>query len=232
MGSGAFMKTLDDARKLSEKMVAIGNLANRKAMAVITNMDIPLGENIGNSLEVIEAIDVLNGKGPKDLLEVSIALATSMVMLCNNINEEEAKNKVLEVISNGKAFEKFKQVVKAQGGNADWIDNTNLFPSAKFQIEVKAKQSGYIEHMNTENIGKIACYLGAGREKKEDKIDYQAGLKILKKTSEFVEIGETIAILYTNKEDKIEEAKKDYLNSVKLSSNKIEEPKLIYQIIK
>lgn len=226
------MKKLEDAKKLSEKMVNIGKLAKKDTIAVITNMDIPLGNNVGNSLEVIEAVDTLNGKGPKDLLEVSTELAALMVMLSKNISEEEAKSQVIEVINNGEAFNKFKELVKAQGGNVSWIEDTNNFPKAKFEVEVKSVKSGFIKSMNTENIGKVACNLGAGRETKEDIIDYSAGIKILKKTSEYVENGETIAILYTNREEKIQEAIDDYLNSLEFSNEEQQKPILIYEIIK
>ena len=226
------MKTLEDAKKLSEKMVSIGKLNNKNTMAIITNMDVPLGYNIGNSLEVIESVDVLKGNGPKDLTEVSVELASSMVMLSKNISIEEAKSQVLDAINNGKAFEKFKELVKAQGGNVSWIEDTSRFPRAKFQIEVKSLKSGFIKSMDTENIGKVACKLGAGRETKEDIIDYSAGIKVLKKTSDFVNEGEVLAILYTNKEDKIQNAINDYLNSLEFSKEKLEKPKLIYEIIK
>lgn len=231
-GSGAFMKNLDDAKSLSEKMVQIGKLAKKNTMTVITNMDVPLGENVGNSLEVIEAIDILRGKGPKDLLEVSVALSSAILMLSQGLSEEEAKNKVIEVIKNGEAFEKLKQVVKAQSGNVEMIEDTSKFPKAKFEIEIKATKTGFIKSMNTENIGKIACTLGAGRETKEDIIDYTAGLKILKKTSDFVNEGDIIAILYTNREDKIEEARQNYLDALEFSNEKVEKPRLIYEIIK
>jgi pyrimidine-nucleoside phosphorylase len=232
MGSGAFMKNIEEARELSKKMVAIGNLAKRKTMAVITNMDVPLGENIGNLLEVKEAIDILRGKGPEDLLEVSIVLATCMVMLCNNVKEEEARHQVEEAIKTGAAYNKLIEVVKAQGGNIEWIKNYELMPKAKYSVEVISQKDGFIEKMNTEEIGKISCYLGAGREKKEDVIDFTAGLKILKKTHDYVKAGDVLAILYTNKEEKIEEAKNDYINSLTFTENKVEKPKLIYEICK
>ena len=123
-------------------------------------------------------------------------------------------------------------LVKAQGGNVSWIEDTSRFPRAKFQIEVKSLKSGFIKSMDTENIGKVACKLGAGRETKEDIIDYSAGIKVLKKTSDFVNEGEVLAILYTNKEDKIQNAINDYLNSLEFSKEKLEKPKLIYEIIK
>ena len=226
------MKKIEDARNLSQKMVNIGKLAKKDTMAIITNMDVPLGQNIGNSLEVIEAIDVLNGKGPKDLLEVSIQIATLMVMLCKKISEKEARTQVIEVIENGKAFNKLKEVVRFQGGNVSWIEDTNNFPKAKFEVEVKSVKTGFIKSMNTEEIGKIACVLGAGRETKEDIIDYSAGLKILKKTSDFVKEGETLAILYTNKEDKINYCVNDYLELLEITNEEQEKPKLIYEIIK
>ena len=232
LGSGAFMKNIEDARSLSQKMVNIGKLAKKDTIAVITNMDIPLGTNIGNSLEVIEAIEFLKGNYQKDLFEISVEIACQMIVLCKNISEEEAKHQVIEVINNGKAFNKFKELVKAQGGNIDWLDDTNKFPKAKFEIEVKSSKTGFIKSINTEKIGKIACNLGAGRETKEDIIDYSAGIKILKKTSEFVNNGETIAIIYTNKEEKIENSINEYLEALEFSDEKQETQKLIYEIIK
>ena len=167
-------------------MVNIGKLSGRKTISVITNMDVPLGINIGNSLEVIESIEVLRGNGPKDLTDISICLASCMVMLCKNISKEEAEKQVREVISNGKALDKLKSVVKAQGGNVDWIENTDNFPKAKYEIKIKSPKTGFIKYMNTEEIGKISCILGAGREKKDDMLDYSAGISIYKKTSDFV----------------------------------------------
>ena len=226
------MKKLEDAKLLAEKMIKIGKLNNRNTMAIITNMDVPLGQNIGNSLEVIEAIDILKGKGPKDLLEVATEIATLMVMASKEINEEEARKQVLEAINSGKGFDKLKELVKAQGGNVSWIEDISKFPKAKFEVQVKSLKSGYIKSMNTEEIGKIACKLGAGRETKEDIIDYSAGIKVLKKTSDFVDKDEVLAILYTNKEDIIQEAINDYLNSLQLADEKQERPRLIYEIIK
>lgn len=231
MGSGAFMKNLDTARELAKKMVNIGTLAGRKVASVITNMDIPLGENIGNSLEVKESIDVLKGIGPKDLTEISICLATLMVMLCKNITKEEAEKEVKEVLENGKAFKKLKEVVNAQGGNEQWIEDTNNFPKAKYEIIVKSKETGYIKSMNTEEIGKISCRMGAGREKKDDLIDYSAGISIYKKTSDFVNKGDILAKLYTNKELNEEEEIQKYIEALEFSDEKQEKPQLIYEII-
>ena len=155
-----------------------------------------------------------------------------MVTLCFNISEKEARDKVIEVINNGEAYNKFKELVKAQGGNISWIEDTNKFPKSKFEVQVRSKKTGFIQHMNTENIGKVACILGAGRETKDDVIDYSSGIKVLKKTSDFVKEGDLIAILYTNKENIIEEAENSYLSSLIFSEEKPEEPKLIYEIIK
>jgi pyrimidine-nucleoside phosphorylase len=232
MGSGAFMKNIETARELSQKMVSIGKLANRKTMAVITNMDVPLGENIGNLLEVKEAIDVLRGNGPEDLIEVSKVLATCMVMLCNEVSQEEALSLVEDAINTGKAYNKLLELVSAQGGNTKWIENYENMPNSKYCVEVISSKAGFIERMDTEKIGKISCYLGAGREKKEDIIDYTAGLKILKKTHDYVKEGDILALLYTNKEDKIEEAKNDYIASLKFTENEVIKPKLIYEICK
>lgn len=227
-GSGAFMKSFEDSKKLAEKMVAIGRLAGKKMSALITSMDVPLGINVGNSLEVIESIEVLQNKGPEDLREVSIRLAILMLCMTKDISEEEARKEIEEVLENGMAFNKFKELVAAQGGNVSWIDNTDLFSKASFELEIKAPRSGYIAKMDTAEIGKVACKLGAGRETKDEKIDFSAGLKILKKTSDYVEEGETIAILYTNKENAIEETKKEYLEALRFSDEKPEKLQLIY----
>ena len=226
------MKTLEEARELSQKMVNIGKLADKKVVAIITNMDVPLGKNIGNSLEVIEAIDVLKGEGPEDLIEVCIEIATLMVMMSREISIENARNEVIRVLENGEAFNKFEELVKYQGGNISWIENIDNFPKAKFEIEIKSVKSGFIKSMNTEKIGKIACNLGAGRETKDTVIDYSAGIKILKKTSEYVNKDEVLAIIYTNKEEKIETSINEYLEALEFSNVEQQKPKLIYEIIK
>ena len=226
------MKNLEDAKELSQKMVNIGKLADKKVVAIITNMDVPLGKNIGNSLEVIEAIETLKGNGPEDLVKVSTKIATLMVMMSKEVSSDEAENEVLRVIENGEAFNKFKELVKYQGGNVSWIENTSNFPKAKFEVEIKSLKSGFIKAMNTEKIGKIACDLGAGRETKDTIIDYSAGIKILKKTSEYVNEGETLAIIYTNKEEKLETSINEYKESLEFSNEEQPKPKLIYEIVK
>ncbi len=230
-GEGAFMKTFDRAKELANKLVNIGNLAGKKTVALITNMNIPLGYEVGNSLEVKEAIKVLNGEGPTDLTNICIELATCMVMLCKNIDKSKAEELVKESISNGSAFNKFKELVEYQHGNVSWIENPDLFPKAKYNIEVSSNTSGYIYKMNAEKIGKISCSLGSGRERKEDKIDYSAGITLLKKTGDFVNKGDVLAILHTNLEDSIDVAKEKYLEALEISDLKPEKEKLVYDIV-
>lgn len=231
MGSGAFMKTLERARELSQKMVNIGKLANRKTIALITNMDIPLGQEIGNALEVKESIEVLKGNGPEDLKEICIELAKYMVVSGLDVSIDKAEKMVKESISSGAAFEKFKELVRWQGGNEYWIENPDCFPKALYSEKVRAYKSGYMKSMNAEEIGKVSLKLGAGREYKEQEIDYSAGVTLLKKTGDFVEIGDVVAILHTNREEVISEASKRYLDSLEFSNEPVEKPKLIYEVI-
>ena len=232
MGSGAFMQNINDATELAEKMVSIGNLANRKTMAIITNMDIPLGYKIGNNLEVKECIDVLKGKGPKDLTKLCIELASCMLMLCTNKEKEECIELVKESLKNSTAYNKFKDLVIAQGGNVEQIDNPELFKNSKYIVEVKANKSGFISKMNTSEIGKVSGMLGAGRMTKEDIIDYSAGIELTKKTGDYIEEGEIIAKLHTSKEEIIEEAKSRFLSSIEIEKEKPELKPLVYKIIK
>ena len=231
-GSGAFMKTPEAARELAKAMVEIGNMAGRHMTAVITNMDTPLGINIGNILEVKEAIDVLRGNGPEDLVTVCKTIASLMYASCFGVSAEDAMPKVEEAISSGSAFKKLKEMVAAQGGDVRFIDDPSLFESSKYVYEVKAEHTGYISHMNAETIGIASVVLGAGREKKEDSIDYKAGISLLKKTGSYVNVGDTIAILYTDLEDKIIDAEKMILGTIEMSETKPADEKLIYEIIK
>lgn len=231
-GSGAFMKTPEAARELAKAMVEIGNMAGRHMTAVITNMDTPLGINIGNILEVKEAINVLRGNGPEDLVTVCKTIASLMYASCFGVSAEDAMPKVEEAISSGSAFKKLKEMVAAQGGDVRFIDDPSLFESSKYVYEVKAEHAGYISHMNAETIGIASVVLGAGREKKEDSIDYKAGISLLKKTGSYVNVGDTIAILYTDLEDKIIDAEKMILGTIEMSETKPADEKLIYEIIK
>ena len=220
-GSGAFMKTLDDAIKLAEEMVDIGEHAGRKTLAVITDMDIPLGNNIGNSLEVIEAVEVLKNKGPKDLLEVSKELAANMLHLGLGKELKECFSMVEEVIGSGKALDKLIEMVAAQGGDTEVIKNSKKFKKPKFSFELKSDRKGYISHMDTETIGIASSLLGAGRKTKEDSIDYSAGIKLIKKTGDYVNPSDVLCIMYADNEDLFAEAAKKFLSGLEFSAEKV-----------
>ncbi|WP_298588524.1 thymidine phosphorylase [uncultured Selenomonas sp.] len=200
-GSGAFMKTLDDALALARAMVAIGEGAGRKTSAVITDMDVPLGFAVGNALEVAEAMEVLQGRGPADLREVSLALAADMLRLIGRGGFDECQRLAEKAVEDGSAFRAFAAMVEAQGGDASCLADPRKLPQAAFRLKVRAERSGYITHMDAETIGRTACMLGAGRETKESVIDHAAGIRILKKTGEAVEAGEAIAELHANAEN-------------------------------
>lgn len=231
-GSGAFMKSEEDAEKLARKMVDIGISCGRKVAALITNMDAPLGYAIGNSLEVKEAIEVLKGGGPDDLRTICIELASVMLCLCNGWSIEESRQKVRDSLGSGKAFQKFKEWIAAQGGNVKWIDDVSRFPAAPIGINVKSDESGYITHMDTETIGSVGVLLGAGRERKGDSIDPSAGIRLNSKTGEFVSAGETIATLYTSKADVASAAKAKFLSALKFDNDAPQKKPLVYRVIK
>ena len=231
-GSGAFMKTPEDAKALAEEMVKIGKNCNRNVAALITDMQKPLGKNIGNSLEVIEAVDVLKGKGPKDLKEVAEALASEIVALSKNISLDEAKKQVEDAISSGKAYEKLLQWVKYQGGNAEWLENTEKFPKATYSFDIKSDCDGYVSFMDSESIGIVSVMLGAGREKKTDAIDMSAGITVEKKTGDFVKKGDILATLFTSKEELIENAAKKYRSALEFSKEPPEKTDEIYCIVR
>ncbi|NLL63936.1 MAG: pyrimidine-nucleoside phosphorylase [Ruminococcaceae bacterium] len=231
-GSGAFIKDLEDAKELAVAMVKIGDMAGRKTNAVITNMDIPLGYYIGNTLEVIEAIEILKGEGCKDLKELCFVLASLMYSSCKGIDLNSARKEVEEVVLTGKALLKFKEMVKAQGGDVSVIDDVSKFEESLHRYEIKAPRDGYISRMNAEQIGIASVVLGAGREKKDDPIDYKAGIVLVKKTGDYVNKGEPIAILFTDLKDKIAEAEKLYINALKFSASKPKKQSLIYKIVR
>lgn len=219
-GSGAFMKTAEDAKRLAEGMVTIGKSCGRNTRALITNMDVPLGFAVGNSLEVIEAIDVLKGKTKGDIREVSVSLASGLVANLKGISLKEAKALCESAIDNGSAFSKFKEWISAQGGNAELADNTDLFPKAKLEYEIKSTYEGYISHMDAEKIGMSCCELGAGRKTKTDIIDLSAGIIISKKTGDFVKEGDVIATLYTNRIEALDMAENIFMSALEFSSQK------------
>ncbi len=200
VGSGAFMKTPEAASQLAREMIDIGTAVGRKTAAVISNMDVPLGINIGNSLEVIEAIQTLKGNGPEDLTQLCLTLAANMLALAGKGSEAECMQAAREALDSGRAFETLKRCVEAQGGDSTYLDNTDLFPKAKYSLDIVAQADGYITKMDAERIGTAACMLGAGRKTAEDKIDFAAGIKIRAKTGDKVRKGNILATLYSNDE--------------------------------
>ncbi len=227
-GSGAFMKTVEDARLLSEKMVAIGKAAGRKMCAVITNMDMPLGHAIGNSLEVAEAVSVLCGKGPDDLREVAFTLAAKMHSLAFGADAEESMEKVKSAVSSGAALEKLALLARGQGGDSSYIYHPEKFARARYEIEIRSDRDGYISHMDAEKIGVASVILGAGREKKGDPIDHGAGIITVKKTGDKLSCGDVIAVLYTNAPEKAEEAKNLFANALTFSDEILKKQKLVF----
>ncbi|CUP03654.1 MAG: pyrimidine-nucleoside phosphorylase [Clostridium baratii] len=233
VGDGAFMKTPEDAKALAKEMVDIGNNVGRKTIGVISDMDQPLGYAIGNAIEVIEAIDLLKGNGPKDLLELTLTLGSNMLILAGRVKDEEEGRKLLkENIENGKALEKLKEFVKAQGGDSSYVDDVSKFPQAKYIIEVKANKSGYINKINAEKLGLIAMELGAGRATKESAIDLAVGIKLLKKRGHKVEKEDVLGYIYANDLEKANKAKEDLLENVEIKNEKGKEIPLIYDIVK
>ena len=231
VGSGAFMKTPRDAEILAEKMVEIGKACGRNIAAVITDMDSPLGNNVGNALEVAETVSVLKNEKKGDLREVSVALATEMVSLVFGLKHDEAEKKVVTAIEDGSAFEKMKEWIAAQGGDVAQIEDTSLLPRAKFSLDVLSYTDGYITEMNAEKIGKASVMLGAGRASKEDKIDYAAGIVINKKVGDKVKKGDLLATLYYDNGSP-DNAKKRYLSALKIEPKQKSTPPLIHKIIR
>lgn len=227
-GSGSFMKTVEDSVALARLMVDIGKNAGKKIVALITDMDRPLGYAIGNSLEVIEAVETLKGRGPKDLTEVCTELAAYMLSLAGKGSVETCKRLVAQSIANGSAFEKLKQMVKAQGGDVKLIDDTANFKKAKYSHKVICANRGYICKSDTEAYGLASLALGAGRNALGDKIDYSAGIILNKKTGDFVEEGEEIATLYSNDKSSFERAEKILLSATEIKDSKPGEEPLIY----
>jgi len=232
VGSGAFMKNIDDAIKLAKEMVDIGNLYGRKTTALVTNMDEPLGKAIGNALEVKEAIETLKGNGPEDLYELSLVLGAKLLVLAEKVdNEIDGRNMLIEAVGSGKALEKLKELVRYQGGDVSYIENPELLPKAKYIMEVKSNDEGYVKSINAEEVGKCALALGAGRETKESIIDLAAGIVLNKKVDDKVEIGETLAYVHGNDLSKVEEVKNRLLNIFIIGDKNKEIKRLIYNEI-
>lgn len=218
-GSGAFMKTVDDAIALAKEMVAIGENAGKRTVALITDMDVPLGHNIGNSLEVIEAVETLKGNGPADLTEVCLDLAGNMLYLAGKGEIDDCKKMAMEVIANGSALERLIAMVEAQGGDSSVIKDTERFAKAPYCYEVVAAKSGYIAFMDTEKCGIASSMLGAGRETKESKIDFAAGIVIKNKVSDYVKKGQVIATMYASKEELFAIADKTYTDAITIQAD-------------
>ena len=233
VGKGAFMKIKEDAIALSKEMIKIGELTNRETICVLTNMDEPIGHAVGNSLEVIEAINFLKGNMPEDLKQVVLELGSYMIKLAGKGEDiRQNKEKMLENIKNGKAYNKFLELVKNQNGDISYVENTEKFEKAKYITPIIAKENGYIKEINAEQIGKFACSLGAGRIRKEDNIDNTVGVILNKKIASKVKVGDILATVYSNK--KIEKTNKynEILNIFKISNQEQEKPKTIIDIIK
>lgn len=230
-GSGSFMKSLDDSRKLAQLMVDIGKSAGKKMVALITNMDRPLGYAIGNSLEVIEAVETLQGHGPKDFTEVCLTLAGYMLSLAGKGDIESCIEMAKQSIADGSAYHKLVEVVARQGGNTTLVENTVTFKRAKYSYSVKCKESGYISKVNTESYGLASLALGAGRNTAEDAIDYSAGIILKKKSGEFVEASEELAILYSNNKATFANAEKLVLEATEISIDRPADEPLIYDVI-
>lgn len=231
-GSGAFMKKEEDAFKLAQEMVNIGNGLGRDTTAVISDMNQPLGNTVGNALEVIEAIETLNNKGPTDLLELCLTLGSYMLKAGGKVSTpEEGRKLLIEVIKNGTAHNKLKELVSAQGGDSNYVDNTQLFESASIIEPIIANEWGYIDSIETNEIGNIAMILGGGRETKDSKIDLSVGLKILKKFGDQVNKGDILAYIHANDQSKINIAKKRFLDAYHITKNKPNSIKLIKGIV-
>lgn len=222
VGKGAFMKNKDDARTLAKTMVDIGNRYGKETVAILTNMDYPLGKTIGNSLEVIEAINTLKGKGEENFTKLCLLLSSYMVMLGKNISIDEAIDEVKTNLENGKAFDKFKEFVSSQYGD---INNITVEKSC---ISIYANNEGYVTDIDTLRLAELCNNLGAGRKKKEDKINPSVGIKLMKKVTDPVKKGDVIMKVYTKDKISIDE----YLKTVVIKNEKVSEPKIVYEVIK
>ena len=231
VGSGAFLTNIDDATALAEKMTAIGRHCGRQVSAVISDMDVPLGTLVGNITEVQEAIEALHGRGPADLRELCLTLASEMVHLGLGLTREEAKARVTETLDSGKALEQCCRWVEAQGGDSSYIRHPEKFPAPTHKVDVLAEKDGYIVAMNTTEIGKAAQILGAGRAKKEDTIDLTAGIYVAKKTGAFVKKGQLLATLQTSRPETLADAEACYRQALTFGDDAPAGRPLVYKIV-
>ncbi len=231
-GDGAFMKTLDDSFELAKAMVDIGCGMEKETIGIITDMDEPLGFAVGNSLEVIEAIETLKGNGPKDFVLLCETLGAYMLLLSKVAdNFEEGVQKIRDAISSGSALDKLRVFIENQGGDKRVVDDYSLLPQANNIVEVKSPKNGYISKIEAEEVGMSAMILGAGRETKEDTLDMAVGIVLEKKVGEYVNKGDILAYIHYNKEDKFESAIERFINSYEIVEEKVEPRKLIYGVV-
>lgn len=227
-GSGAFMKTLEDSIALAKEMVSIGEHVGRRTVALITDMDRPLGCAIGNALEVREACETLQGRGPADLTEVCIELAANMLWLAEKGELAQCRSLARQQIANGEAFAKLKEMVQAQGGDTSVLDDPSRFDRSNVCYEVLAQREGFLYAMDTERCGIASMELGAGREKKEDPIDYSAGIVLRKKVGDFVRKGEVLASFYSSEESKCRTAEQTFTQALRIQDARPEQTALIH----
>lgn len=233
VGQGAFMKQTTEAKKLAKTMVAIGNKVDRETIALITNMDEPLGNAIGNALEVKEAIATLQGKGPNDLTELVLELGAHMTVLGGKAAQtSQAKEMLKENIENGQAIEYFKRLIHNQGGDEQVIDQLSLLPKAKHTIDIVASKAGYVSKVMAHELGRAAMLLGAGRRTKEDTIDLAVGLYVHKKVGDKVQIGDVLCTIHMNDNTHIDEVKRVINNSIVIETTERKKPSLLLDIIK
>jgi pyrimidine-nucleoside phosphorylase len=218
VGSGAFMKTIDDARLLAQAMVDIGNANGRIVKAVITDMDRPLGQAIGNALEIAEVIQTLKGRGPQDLTHECLVMATHLLVMSEKGDYDNCYSMVQTALQNGAGLAKLRELIVAQGGKGQVVDDTSLLGSARFTYDIRASKAGYIAHMNTEDCGIASVMLGAGRIVKDGPIDMTAGIVMHKKTGDAVVTGDVLATLYANDESLFEGAEKAYVQALTIGT--------------
>jgi pyrimidine-nucleoside phosphorylase len=231
-GSGAFMKSYEDSLALAKEMVQIGTIAGRQTFAVITDMNQPLGKNVGNTLEVIEAIETLKGNGPEDLLKVSITLASYMLIGAGIAKDvEEATEKLYQTIENRSALDKFAEFISAQGGDSKAVYDTEILPKASIEEEVGAPVSGFITNIHTDEVGMTSLILGGGRETKDSIIDLSVGIRLHKKLGDYVNHGDSLATLYANDSSKLQEAKQRFLQAYVIGSEKPVIPPYVYAVV-
>lgn len=232
VGSGAFMKTKEDAVAISKMMKDIGELANRETICVLTNMDEPVGKAVGNTLEIIETIKCLHGDMPEDIKEIILGIGAQIIKLAGEgENLEENKAKILENISNGKAYNKFLELVGNQGGDISYIENPSKFEKSKYTIPVYSNKTGYIEKLDAEKVGVTSVHLGAGRVKKEDGIDYAVGIWLEKKIGDQIKDGDILAYVHANDEEKGKQAVEDLKQAYNIVQNPVQMEKYILDII-